>query len=149
MNIEKISWFALRISVALMFLWAFADKLFGLGFSTQSENSWIHGGSPTYGFLTFGTEGPFADMFKPLAGVALIDWMFMLGLLFVGLTLLLNRFVALGALAGMIMMFLMWLATFPPENNPFIDDHIIYFFVLAVLAIESHNTKKQRVNEHE
>jgi thiosulfate dehydrogenase [quinone] large subunit len=27
----------------------------------------------------------------------------------------------------------MWLAVLPPKNNPFIDDHIIYIFVLQLL----------------
>jgi thiosulfate dehydrogenase [quinone] large subunit len=63
--------------------------------------------------------------------------MFMLGLLFIGLTLLLNRFVLWGAIAGIIMMTLMWLATFPPENNPLVDEHIVYILVLTILAITS------------
>ena len=34
-----------------IFLWAFLDKSFGLGYATPSDNAWIHGGSPTTGFL--------------------------------------------------------------------------------------------------
>lgn len=79
--------------MAFIFLWAFVDKTFGLGFTTLAEKSWINGGSPTTGFLTFATKGPMAEFFKGLAGMAVVDWLFMLGLLFVGLTLLLNRFV--------------------------------------------------------
>ena len=33
-------------------LWAFLDKTFGLHYSTPSSKAWIHGGSPTKGFLT-------------------------------------------------------------------------------------------------
>jgi thiosulfate dehydrogenase [quinone] large subunit len=29
----------------------------------------------------------------------------------------------------------MWTAVLPPENNPFMDDHLIYAAVLAVLAL--------------
>jgi thiosulfate dehydrogenase [quinone] large subunit len=29
----------------------------------------------------------------------------------------------------------MWSAVLPPDNNPFLDDHIIYALVLAVLAL--------------
>ncbi len=141
MNIQKLIWLKLRVVMALIFLWAFFDKLLGLGFATKPDAAWINGGSPTTGFLTYGVEGPFADMFKSLAGNPLVDWMFMLGLLFVGLTLLLNRFVVWGAIAGSIMMLLMWLATFPPENNPLIDEHIVYIYVLAVLALKSRGTK--------
>lgn len=137
MNIQKIVWLKLRLVMALIFLWAFVDKVFGLGFATKPEVAWIRGGSPTTGFLTYATKGPFADLFKGLAGIPLVDWLFMLGLLFVGLTLLLNRYVMWGAIAGGTMMLLMWLAVFPPENNPLIDDHIVYILVLALLALYS------------
>ena len=137
MNIQKIIFLKLRFVMAFIFLWAFIDKVFGLGFSTIKENAWINGGSPTTGFLSFGTHGPFESIFKSMAGVLVVDWLFMLGLLFVGLTLLLNKFVTWGAIAGIIMMILMWLAALPPENNPVVDDHIVYALVLALFVIRS------------
>ncbi len=136
MNIQKIVWFKLRIVMALIFLWAFFDKLIGLGFATKPESAWLNGGSPTYGFLTHTTKGPFAEIFQSLAGIVLVDWLFMLGLLFVGVTLLINRYVVLGSIAGIAMMMLMWLAVLPPENNPLLDDHIVYALVFALLALE-------------
>jgi len=141
MNIQKILFLKLRFVMAFIFLWAFIDKTFGLGFATSSDKSWINGGSPTSGFLTFGTHGPFAELFKGLSGVAVIDWLFMLGLLFIGLTLLLNKFLVLGAIAGIVMMLLMWLSLLPPENNPIIDEHIVYALVLAILAIKAKDKK--------
>ncbi len=137
MNIEKIAFLKLRFVMAFIFLWAFFDKVFGLGFATTSDNAWINGGSPTTGFLSFGTRGPFADLFKSLAGNPLVDWMFMLGLLFVGLTLLLNRYLMLGAIAGIVMLTLMWLALLFPENNPIVDEHVVYAIVLFILAMRS------------
>jgi thiosulfate dehydrogenase (quinone) large subunit len=124
----------LRISMGFIFLWAFLDKTFGLGFATQSANAWIRGGSPTTGFLTNAVSGPFADFFQGLAGMAVVDWLFMAGLLFVGLTLIINTWVRWGSLAGAVMMVLMYLALLWPANNPIIDDHIIYALVLAYLA---------------
>jgi len=126
----------LRLSMSFVFLWAFFDKTFGLGFATSAEKSWINGSSPTSGFLTNGTQGPLADFFQSLAGMALIDWLFMLGLLFIGLTLLLKKYVKWGAVAGILMMLLMYLSAFPPPNNPLIDYHIIYILVLGLLAFE-------------
>lgn len=123
--------------MGFIFLWAFVDKLFGLGFATTADKAWINDGSPTLGFLSFATKGPFEVIFKSLSGVALVDWLFMLGLLFIGLTLILNKFIKWGALAGVILMSLMYLATLPPENNPFIDEHIVYILVLTILAQES------------
>jgi thiosulfate dehydrogenase [quinone] large subunit len=137
MNIQKIILLKLRFVIAFVFLWAFIDKTFGLGFATTKEASWLNGGSPTTGFLTHATKGPFVSVFNGLAGMPIIDWLFMLGLLFIGLTLLLNRFVLWGAIAGIMMMFLMWLALLLPENNPIIDEHIVYALVLALLAIKS------------
>jgi thiosulfate dehydrogenase (quinone) large subunit len=137
MNIQKILFLKLRFAMAFIFLWAFFDKLFGLGFATPSEKSWLNGGSPTTGFLTGAVKGPFAGIFHSLAGVAIVDWLFMLGLLFVGLTLLVNKYVLWGAAAGVVMMLLMWLALLFPENNPLIDDHIIYALVLAILAFKN------------
>lgn len=134
---KKIVWLKLRLVMGLIFLWAFVDKLVGLGFATPSERAWINGGSPTTGFLTNAVKGPFAEFFRSLAGNPLVDWLFMLGLLGVGLTLLLNRFVVWGAIAGSVMMILMWLAVFPPENNPLLDEHIVYALVFAILALKN------------
>lgn len=137
MNIQKLTYLKLRFVMSFIFLWAFVDKLLGLGFATTKENAWIHGGSPTSGFLNFATHGPFASLFKSLAGMPFTDWFFMLGLLFVGLTLLLNRFMLWGAMAGVVMMVLMWLSALPPENNPLIDEHVVYALVLTILALKS------------
>lgn len=134
---KKILWLKLRLVMGLIFLWAFVDKLFGLGFATTKQNAWMNGGSPTSGFLLNATKGPLAEFFRGLAGIAVVDWLFMAGLLGVGLTLVFNRFVSWGAIAGSTMLFLMWLAVFPPENNPLLDDHIVYIFVLALLAYKS------------
>ena len=124
----------LRLSMSFIFLWAFFDKTFGLGFATTVEKAWINGGSPTYGFLTHAVKGPFVDFFHAIAGNVIVDWMFMLGLLFVGVTLLFNRFIRLGCLAGSIMLFSMYLSLLLPENNPILDDHVIYILVLALIA---------------
>lgn len=133
----------LRIALSFVFLWAFFDKTFGLGFTTTVEKAWINGGSPTYGFLTMGTKGPFAEFFQGLAGMQVTDWLFMAGLLGIGISLLLNKYIKLGAYAGALMMLLMYLAALFPENNPIIDDHIIYALVLVFLAQSATSNKVQ------
>jgi thiosulfate dehydrogenase (quinone) large subunit len=127
----------LRIVMAFIFLWAFFDKTFGLGFATPAERAWINGGSPTNGFLTNAVQGPFADFFGSLAGIAAVDWLFMLGLLGIGLSLLLNKWIRFGSIAGIVMMLLMYLAVLPPENHPLIDDHIVYALVLGLFAFKN------------
>lgn len=127
----------LRVLMGFTFLWAFIDKTFGLGFATKPEAAWLHGGSPTTGFLTHAVKGPFAQFFTNLAGVTAIDWLFMVGLLGIGLTLLLNKYVKWGALCGVVMLVLMYLALLWPENNPFIDEHIVYAVLLGYIALKN------------
>lgn len=124
----------LRISIGFVFLWAFLDKLLGLGFATLSERAWVVGGSPTTGYLANATEGPFANLFQSLAGNPLIDYLFMFGLLGVGLAFVLGIALRFASLAGATMMVLMYLSVVPPENNPIVDEHIIYALVLLILA---------------
>ncbi len=125
-----------------IFFWAFIDKLFGLGFATTADKAWLAGGSPTFGFLKFGTKGPFAEFFQGLAGSAIVDWLFMAGLLFVGITLLLGVLVRLGSYVGALMLILMYTAGFlPPEHNPFLDDHLIYAVIMISLSL-SHSGQR-------
>jgi thiosulfate dehydrogenase [quinone] large subunit len=126
---------ATRIAIGWVFLWAFLDKTFGLGFATERADAWINGGSPTFGFLNFATEGKvFHDFFASLAGPA-ADWLFMLGLLGIGLALILGIGMRIAAVAGSLLLVLMWAAELRLENNPFMDDHIVYALVLAALAL--------------
>ena len=134
-------WAVLRVLMGLIFLWAFFDKLFGLGFATclnketgvvtyMCEKAWINGGSPTFGFLTYGVHGPFAEFYNSIASSAVVSWLFMLGLLFVGFTLTFGILIRLGGLSGFLMMLLMYLGLITPDNHPFIDEHVIYAFVM-------------------
>jgi len=122
----------LRIFFGFVFLWAFFDKLFGLGFATARDKSWILGNSPTSGFL-FNTSGIFSGFFKILVGQAWVDWLFMLGLLLIGIALILGIAMKITAYSGSVLMFLMWLAELPSQNNPLIDEHIIYILVFVLL----------------
>jgi thiosulfate dehydrogenase [quinone] large subunit len=125
---------ATRIALGWVFLWAFLDKTFGLGFATERADAWINGGSPTFGFLNFATEGKvFHDFFAGLAG-PVADWVFMIGLLGLGLALTLGIGMRIAAVAGSVLLVSMWAAELPLENNPFMDDHIVYALALVALA---------------
>ncbi len=128
-----VIWGVVRIALGLIFLWAFFDKLIGLGFATAADKSWLLGNSPTYGFLAKGVHGPLAEFYNSLASSVLVEWLFMLGLLFIGISLTFGIFMGLGCASGFVMMFLMWAALLPPANHPFIDDHVIYALVLVGL----------------
>ncbi len=122
-----------------IFLWAFLDKLFGLGFATEAGKGWIDGGSPAAGFLSFGTSGPLAGFYSGLAGNAAVDWLFMLGILAIGLPLMLGIGVRLAASIGVVMLLMMYSALLGPANNPILDDHIIYALIMLGLVINPAN----------
>ncbi len=124
----------LRLALGWTFLWAFLDKTFGLGHETASADAWLEGGSPTEGFLSFATAGPFAGAYQDIAGAAWADWLFMLGLAGIGIALVLGVAMRIAAVSGALMLVLMWTAVLPPANNPFMDDHLIYAGVLVLLA---------------
>jgi thiosulfate dehydrogenase [quinone] large subunit len=128
-------WGVARIALGWIFLWPFLDKLFGLGYATASEDAWIDGGSPTFGFLNFGTRGPFAETFQSFAGDTWADWLFMGGLLGIGIALMAGVATRIATGGGVVMLVLMWMAALAPEHNPVIDDHIIYAIVLVGLAV--------------
>lgn len=123
----------MRIAFGFYFLWAFVDKLFGLGFATPSERAWLNGGSPTTGYLS-GVEGPFAGLFNGMAGNTFIDWLFMLGLLGIGITLVTGMGARVGAICGALMYLFMYLASLPTTTNPFLDDHLTGAIVMLVIA---------------
>jgi thiosulfate dehydrogenase [quinone] large subunit len=95
----------------------------------------IDGGSPTQGFLGNAATGPFQDFYHNIAGTAWADWLFMIGLAGIGIALLLGIGVRIAAVAGGILYVMMWTVVLPPENNPFMDEHLIFAAVLAGLAL--------------
>ncbi|MFF1478938.1 hypothetical protein ACFVYD_15415 [Streptomyces sp. NPDC058301] len=136
----------LRLVTAFTFLWAFFDKTFGWGYATRSGKGWIDGGSPTKGFLSGVAAGPLESTFHSWAGDTWADWLFMLGLLGIGITLASGVALRLTAVAGTTLMALMWAAEWPParhlsdgtlsaSSNPLIDYHVLYAAVLITLAV--------------
>ena len=123
-----------RVSLGFVFLWAFFDKLFGFGKATPEANSWLNGGSPTTGFLK-GVQGPFADTFHSLAGNTAVDWLFMIGLLGIGLALVLGIGMRVAAVSAGLLLVFMWAASLPIKTNPFMDDHLVYAVTIAGLAL--------------
>ncbi len=135
-----------RIAVGFVFLWAFVDKTFGLGYSTAPAKAWINGGSPTSGFLGHVETGPLRTFFTSLAGSAIVDTLFMVGMLAVGLALILGIGLRVAAIAGTVIMLMMWAAEWPlatltfdgqPSGsvNPIVDYHLIYALVAIVAAL--------------
>ena len=140
-------WLAvLRISTGFVFLWAFLDKTFGFGYATPAAKAWINGGSPTKGFLSSVDVGPFQSFFHNIAGDTWTNWLFMLGLLGIGVALILGIGMRIAAAAATLMMAFMWIAEYPlaqhtsagkptSSTNPITDYHFIYAVTAIVLAL--------------
>ena len=126
-----------RILIGFYFLWAFADKLFGLCYSTPSERSWLNGGSPTAGFLGGSIEGgnPFAGVWQFFIDLnPVTNILFMVGLFAIGVAFLLGIGMRIAAASGFVMYMLMFLAAFPLVTNPIIDDHVIVGVLMLAMA---------------
>ena len=126
---------ALRICLGWIFLWAFLDKTFGFGFDTDSKKAWLNGGSPTSGFQEFATKGVFSGMHQEMAGSAWVDWLFMAGLLGLGVALLAGVALRITAVAGVILVLMLWSGVVPPKNNPIVDQHWVYGLALITFPL--------------
>ncbi|MFB9907640.1 hypothetical protein [Allokutzneria oryzae] len=143
---SAVKWLAvLRVVIGLVFLWAFFDKLFGLGYATRPQAAWLNGGSPTKGFLSHVKAGPFESLSHTIAGAWWADWLFMIGLAGIGIAVTLGVGLWVSAVSGTVMLLLMWAAEWPPaqltsagtptgSTNPLLDYHVVYALVLIVLA---------------
>ncbi|MFP5359519.1 MAG: hypothetical protein ACLGHM_03370 [Actinomycetes bacterium] len=141
-----------RIALGFYFLWAFLDKMFGLGRSVCSikddagvitgtdffcDSAWINGGRVTEGYLVYGGNptSPFHDFFVNLGGQAWTDVPFMLGLLGVGLALMLGIGTKVGAWSAGAMLVFMYLTQMWPGTNPILDEHLIYAVAIAAIVL--------------
>jgi len=83
-KIQLILLGVLRTFLGFIFIWAFFDKTFGLGFATPKGSAWINGVSPTAGYLS-NLIGTFSNFFSQFSGLFAIDLIFMAGLFVIGL----------------------------------------------------------------
>jgi len=146
---HKVGWVFLsltRIAIGFVFLWAFFDKLLGLGFATcrtvaedgtytiqaLCDKAWVNGGHVTEGYLVYGgnPNSPFHQFFVDLGAQRWTDWIFMIGLLAIGAALMLGIGTKIGAITGTLMLVFMYMTQMWPANNPFLDEHLVYSLAL-------------------
>jgi len=149
---HRVGWIFLsltRIAIGFIFLWAFLDKLLGLGFATcrtvaedgtytiqaLCDSAWIKGGHVTEGYLVYGgnPNSPFHEFFVDLGAQRWTDWVFMIGLLGLGIALMLGIGTKVAMVTGPLMLLFMYMTQMWPANNPILDDHIIQ--ALAIIGI--------------
>lgn len=94
-TVTSYAWAASRISIGFVFLWAFLDKAFALGYATGTDH----------------TTGA-------------ID----------GAALMLGIGMRVAAASGALLLTFMSMASLPLDNDPFMNDHLIYAVVLIGLA---------------
>ena len=130
-----------RIVIGFFFLWPFLDKTFGLGFTTASENAWINGGTPAQGYLSFGVDPaqPLAGFFQSVFSNPFGDFLFMFGLLGIGVAMIAGAGLRIAAVGGAVLMFFMYLVNLPwigePTTNPIIDSHWTEGLLLLIAAV--------------
>jgi thiosulfate dehydrogenase [quinone] large subunit len=128
----------LRIVTGFIFLWAFLDKMFGLGYSTPAAKAWINGGSPTKGFPRLGRSRPAAGLFPHHRGRQLGRLALHARLLGVGPALIFGIGLRIAAVTGTALMAMMWAAEWPlarGSSNPIVDYHVIYALAAVVFAL--------------
>ena len=126
---------ALRLSLGWVFLWAFLDKAFGWGLATHAEAPGSAAAArPPASWRSRPPVDRLEGIYHDLAGQTWADWLFMVGLLGIGVALLAGIATAdrrrgrahcswsdVGRRAA-------------PGQQPFMDDHLVYAMVLVLLA---------------
>lgn len=115
----KISLFILRLAIGWI--------MFGAGVAKLLDPKWT-----AAGYLSAST-GPFAEIFKLMAGSRIVDLLNMYGLTLIGIAIILGITVRFASFWGLILMLLYYFAQF--EQNivhGYIDEHIIYALIFLV-----------------
>ncbi|MFQ5880322.1 MAG: DoxX family protein [Dehalococcoidia bacterium] len=114
----------LRLSMGWIFIWSGFDKLI-TNFSAG-------------GFLVNASSGPLKDVFVRMgesqAALNVIDPLVVYGQILIGFSLILGVFTRFGLLMGAIQMFLFYIVQLWPAHNPFMEEHIVYIGLLALLG---------------
>ncbi len=119
---------ATRLALGFLFLWGGIEKM-------QTWGGLWWSGSPktmvTSGFLKYAVSGPFAGFFNGLAGNVAVEYLIVYGELLIGISIVFGIFTRVGAVSGIAMNGLFYLSRLPVQNNPFVNDYIIYMLIFA------------------
>jgi len=114
----------LRLTMGWIFVWSGFDKLV-TNFSAS-------------GFLLHSTQGPLTFWFHSLGAsqtaLNVVNPLVIWGEILIGVTLIFGIFTRSGLFWGAIMMMMFYLAQFPPAQNPFMDEHLVYIVIFGLLG---------------
>jgi thiosulfate dehydrogenase [quinone] large subunit len=114
----------MRLTMGWIFLYSGLDKLIN-GFSAG-------------GFLVNATKGPLGGWFQGLGenqmALDVINPLVVWGEILIGLALVFGVTTRFAAFWGAVMMFMFYIAQFPPEHNPFMEYYLVYILVLGMLG---------------
>lgn len=125
---------ASRFIMGWIFFWPFLDKMFGLGHETPAGMGLIDGFSPT-SFVTQIADGWFKDFFISIGGNPVTDFLFMAGLLLIGLTMIVGITSKITTISGCAFCFVLYLAEFPPKTALILDYHLVFILFMIVLYL--------------
>lgn len=146
----------LRLTLGFIFLWSFADKWLGLGFSTcfnkktgltemLCDQSVLGGHSSTFDFLNnLPKDNLFYDFFHGLATNPMADFLFMFALMILGVTLTLGVLVRVASVMGILFMATMWASLLNLNGgteNPLLDYHVVYALALVGIYMTNKDQK--------
>lgn len=118
----KISLFLLRLIMG----WS----MLGPGLAKLMNPAWT-----AAGYLNAST-GPFAEIFKAMAGSKLVDILNIYGLTLVGIAIILGIVVRFASFWAIVMLLLYYLSWFEQNTiHGYIDYHIVYAFVFFVFML--------------
>ena len=113
-----------RLLMGWIFIWSGFDKLI-TDFSSA-------------GFFANASRGPLKDIFIDMGtnqtALDVIDPLVIWGQILIGFSLILGLYLRVGAFFGAVQMLMFYLPVLYPENNPFMDEHIIYIGILGLLG---------------
>jgi thiosulfate dehydrogenase [quinone] large subunit len=113
-----------RLAFGFYFIWTGIDKLV-TDFTAK-------------GWLLHATQGPLKGMFVNMGesgvAVSIVDPLVVYGQIIIGLALVLGIFTRFALLMAATQMLLFYLPALWPEHNPFLDDHIFYILIFALLG---------------
>ena len=118
------SMLGMRLLLGFMFLWGGIEKI-------QTE---LSGKMATTGFLAHAVTGPYAGFFNGLAGNWAVEYLVVYGELAIGISLMFGLFTRVGGLSGIAMSLLFYFSQLPVQNNPFVNEYVIYALAFLIVA---------------